>query len=79
MTPARRRSTHPRAAQPYRSPFRSAEVFEIEEVIDPRETRPILCRWANLVAPSRRPGTMAWTFRPELPASLLLYVRFLHM
>jgi acetyl-CoA carboxylase carboxyltransferase component len=48
----------------YRSPFRSAEVFEIEDVIDPRETRPILCRWANLVAPSRRPGTMAWTFRP---------------
>ncbi|MFN0096138.1 MAG: acyl-CoA carboxylase subunit beta [Dehalococcoidia bacterium] len=48
----------------YRSPFRSAEVFEIEEVIDPRETRPILCRWANLVAPSRRPGPMAWTFRP---------------
>jgi acetyl-CoA carboxylase carboxyltransferase component len=48
----------------YRSPFRSAEVFEIEDVIDPRDTRPILCRWANLVAPARRPGTMAWTFRP---------------
>ncbi|MFN0093215.1 MAG: acyl-CoA carboxylase subunit beta [Dehalococcoidia bacterium] len=48
----------------YRSPFRSAEVFEIEEVIDPRETRSILCRWANLVAPARRPGRMAWTFRP---------------
>ena len=48
----------------YRSPFRSAEVFEIEDVIDPRDTRPILCRWANLVASSRRPGTMAWTFRP---------------
>jgi acetyl-CoA carboxylase carboxyltransferase component len=48
----------------YRSPFRSSEVFEIEEVIDPRETRPILCRWANLVAPVRKPGPMAWTFRP---------------
>jgi acetyl-CoA carboxylase carboxyltransferase component len=48
----------------YRSPFRSAEPFEIEEVIDPRETRSLLCRWANLVAPSRRPGPMAWTFRP---------------
>lgn len=48
----------------YRSPFRSAEVFEIEDVIDPRETRPILCRWANLVAGARKPGPMAWTFRP---------------
>ena len=48
----------------YRSPYRSAEVFEIEEVIDPRDTRPTLCRWANLVAPTRRPGTMAWTYRP---------------
>ena len=46
------------------SPYRSAEVFEIEEVIDPRDTRPTLCRWANLVAPTRRPGTMAWTYRP---------------
>ncbi len=48
----------------YRSPFRSSEVFEIEEVIDPRETRPLLCRWANLVAPIRKPGPMAWTYRP---------------
>jgi len=48
----------------YRSPFRSAEVFEVEEVIDPRETRPTLCRWAELVASARRPGPMAWTFRP---------------
>ena len=48
----------------FRSPFRSAEVFEMEDVIDPRDTRSVLCRWANLVAPSRRPGTMAWTFRP---------------
>jgi acetyl-CoA carboxylase carboxyltransferase component len=47
-----------------RSPFRSAEHFEIEEIIDPRETRPVLCRWANLVAGSRRPGRQAFTFRP---------------
>jgi acetyl-CoA carboxylase carboxyltransferase component len=29
----------------YRSPFRSAERFSIEEIIDPRETRPLLCEW----------------------------------
>jgi acetyl-CoA carboxylase carboxyltransferase component len=48
----------------YRSPYRASEVFEIEEVIDPRETRPILCRWANLVAPTRRAGRVSWSFRP---------------
>ena len=48
----------------YRSPFRSAEPFEIEEVIDPRETRPLLCQWANLVAPIRQPGPVTWTYRP---------------
>ena len=47
-----------------RSPFRSAEHFEIEEIIDPRHTRPVLCRWANLVAGARRPGRQAFTYRP---------------
>lgn len=28
-----------------RSPFRTAEAFGIEEIIDPRETRPLLCEW----------------------------------
>ena len=27
------------------SPFRTAEKFGIEEIIDPRETRPLLCEW----------------------------------
>jgi acetyl-CoA carboxylase carboxyltransferase component len=27
------------------SPFRTAEHFGIEEIIDPRETRPLLCEW----------------------------------
>jgi len=30
-----------------RSPFRTAEAFGIEEIIDPRETRPILCDWVE--------------------------------
>jgi len=30
-----------------RSPFRSAERFSIEEIIDPRDTRPLLCDWAR--------------------------------
>lgn len=28
-----------------RSPLRTAETFGIEEVIDPRDTRPLLCEW----------------------------------
>jgi acetyl-CoA carboxylase carboxyltransferase component len=27
------------------SPFRTAEIFGIEEIIDPRDTRPLLCEW----------------------------------
>ncbi|MGH7859837.1 MAG: acyl-CoA carboxylase subunit beta [Candidatus Binatia bacterium] len=29
------------------SPFRSAEAFDIEEIIDPRDTRPIVCEWVR--------------------------------
>ncbi|MBW1710791.1 MAG: methylmalonyl-CoA carboxyltransferase [Deltaproteobacteria bacterium] len=29
------------------SPFRTAEIFGIEEIIDPRETRPLLCEWVE--------------------------------
>ena len=30
-----------------RSPFRTAEVFGVEEIIDPRDTRPTLCEFAR--------------------------------
>lgn len=30
--------------KPYASPFRTAEAFAVEEIIDPRETRPMLCQ-----------------------------------
>ncbi|MDH4148251.1 MAG: methylmalonyl-CoA carboxyltransferase, partial [Acidimicrobiia bacterium] len=48
----------------YRSPFRASEVFEIDDVIDPRDSRPTLCRWANLVAPARTTGPSSFTYRP---------------
>jgi acetyl-CoA carboxylase carboxyltransferase component len=31
-----------------RSPFRSAEHFAVEDIIDPRDTRPLLCEFAEL-------------------------------
>jgi acetyl-CoA carboxylase carboxyltransferase component len=47
-----------------RSPFRSAEAFIIEEIIDPRDTRPLLCAFANMAAPLRTPGQSFFTMRP---------------
>jgi acetyl-CoA carboxylase carboxyltransferase component len=46
-----------------RSPFRTAEAFGIEEIIDPRDTRPLLCEFANLAAPLRKPGLASFTMR----------------
>ena len=46
------------------SPFRTAEAFLVEEIIDPRDTRPLLCEFAELAAPLRRPGPTARGFRP---------------
>ncbi|WP_316164611.1 MULTISPECIES: acyl-CoA carboxylase subunit beta [unclassified Bradyrhizobium] len=48
-----------------RSPFRSAEKFWVEEVIDPRKTRALLCEFARLAEPLRTPGPpTAMTTRP---------------
>jgi acetyl-CoA carboxylase carboxyltransferase component len=47
-----------------RSPFRVAEAFGVEEIIDPRETRPLLCEFANLAAKLREPGPVATAMRP---------------
>ena len=33
-----------------RSPFRTAEAFNAEDIIDPRQTRPILCEWLSLAS-----------------------------
>ena len=35
-----------------RSPIRTADAFDIEEIIDPMETRPVLCRRINRVYPT---------------------------
>ncbi len=48
-----------------RSPFRSAERFWVEEVIDPRKTRSLLCEFARLAEPIRTPGPATnFTIRP---------------
>ena len=47
-----------------RSPFRTAESFLAEEIIDPRDTRRLLCEFANLAAPLRTPGNTSFGLRP---------------
>jgi len=49
-----------------RSPLRTAERFGVEEIIDPRETRPLLCDWVRdaYAALPASPGRPAFGTRP---------------
>nr|MCH9675606.1 methylmalonyl-CoA carboxyltransferase [Gammaproteobacteria bacterium] len=47
-----------------RSPYRTAESFWIEEMIDPRDTRRLLCEFSNLAAPVRETGPSFHSMRP---------------
>lgn len=51
-------------AEALRSPFRTAESFYAEEIIDPRDTRPLLCDWANLAQRYNQPGPSSFGMRP---------------
>lgn len=48
------------------SPFPRAEAFSVHELIDPRETRPMLCRWIDRVQRLLPPllGPSGFPFRP---------------
>ena len=54
--------------QPLRDPFRTAERFSIEDIVDPRATRPLLCDFAQraheLVAMDAPGGPKARGLRP---------------
>jgi acetyl-CoA carboxylase carboxyltransferase component len=47
-----------------RSPFRTAEAFWVEEIIDPRATRPLLGDFVRLAQPLLTPGVSAFPMRP---------------
>lgn len=47
-----------------RSPFRTAESFYAEEIIDPRDTRPLLCEWAGLARRVLKAGPVRKAMRP---------------
>jgi len=49
-----------------RSPYARAESFAVHELIDPRETRPTLCRWIDWIQPQLETlvGPVRFAFRP---------------
>jgi acetyl-CoA carboxylase carboxyltransferase component len=47
-----------------RSPFRTADAFLAEEIIDPRDSRPLLCEFASLAQRLLKPGPSAFGMRP---------------
>jgi acetyl-CoA carboxylase carboxyltransferase component len=50
--------------QKLRSPFRSAETFWIEEIVDPRDTRPLLVEFVTLAGRVLEPGPWHHAMRP---------------
>jgi acetyl-CoA carboxylase carboxyltransferase component len=50
--------------QALRSPFRTAEAFWVEEIIDPRDTRPLLADFARLAVRAGKPGERRFSIRP---------------
>jgi propionyl-CoA carboxylase beta chain len=51
-------------AEALRSPFRTAESFYAEEIIDPRDTRPLLCEWIGLAQRVNETGPSSFGMRP---------------
>jgi acetyl-CoA carboxylase carboxyltransferase component len=47
-----------------RSPLRTAEAFNFDEIIDPRDTRRLLCEFVNVSAGVISPGPPAYGHRP---------------
>jgi acetyl-CoA carboxylase carboxyltransferase component len=50
--------------QRLQSPFRTAEPFWVEDIIDPSRTRKLLCEFADLAAPVRETGPSHFGMRP---------------
>lgn len=62
--PVQKRAEIEQRVRSLASPFRSAEAFVIEDIIDPRDTRALLCEFANHAAPLREAGVSRFGMRP---------------
>ena len=63
---ARRRELEEEFAARSRNPFPRAESFGVNDMIDPRDTRPELCRWIEWIQPklAQHTGPRSYTVRP---------------
>ncbi len=62
--PSAKRAEIEERVRGFASPLRSAEKFDVEEIIDPRDTRKLLCEFAELAAPLRVTGPVRFGVRP---------------
>ena len=62
--PAAKRAEIEARIRKFASPMRGAERYDVEEIIDPRDTRKLLCEFAELAAPLRTPGRSFFGVRP---------------
>jgi acetyl-CoA carboxylase carboxyltransferase component len=62
--PVARRAEIEKRLASRQSPFRTAEAFLVEEIVDPRDTRRLLCEFADLAAPLWEPGLPSRGTRP---------------
>ena len=62
--PARRLAEIKAWLEGLRSPFRTAESFYAEEIIDPCDTRPFLCEWIGLARRVLKTGPVRKAMRP---------------
>ncbi|MBI3208741.1 MAG: methylmalonyl-CoA carboxyltransferase [Candidatus Solibacter usitatus] len=63
--PAAKREEIEQRLRRFTSPFRTAEAFGVEEIIDPRDTRPLLCEWVE----------SAWRLLPPILGQRLRWCR----
>ena len=62
--PAAARAAIEAKLETLQDPLRTAEAFGVEEMVDPRDTRAHLCRFATLAAPLRGTGRPVFGYRP---------------
>jgi acetyl-CoA carboxylase carboxyltransferase component len=62
--PAKKRAEIEAQLEAVVSPIRTAHAFGVEEIIDPRDTRAHLCRFANWIAPLRQSPMPGFHYRP---------------
>ena len=62
--PAKKRAEIEARLETFQSPIRTAEAFGVEDIIDPRETRAWLVKFAHMAAPLRATGRTGFGYRP---------------